>query len=363
MADHSPSSSPDLAALSPRAATATACRAGSTRHGRAVRRRAAAHLARRLALRRLRRSRSRSRATSSRSTVDSTPVLVMRDDDGEVRAFHNVCRHRGTQLCREDSGHVRAIVCPYHSWTYSRQGDLIACHGMQDGRRQVAAGLEAAARRGRRGLDLRVARRIAAGVRRLPRAIRPSRRAAGLRSREASPRSSTTRSTPTGSSSGRTTASASTARAPPAVRQGELRRLRRGVRVRRRYSNRWPRPSRARNRSGRRRGIAITHPARRPGDVPDPDRDLWYAADRTVLAEGFDTESMDGKRVAPLMGDYRGRRRRRAADAQPAELLGARELRSRRRRAAAARRSAHDRGARLLAGATRTPRRRGLQPR
>ena len=37
---------------------------------------------------------------------------------------------------------------------------------------------------------------------------------------------------------------------------------------------------------------------------PDPDRNTWYAADRTVLTEGFDTESMDGQRVAPLMGDY-----------------------------------------------------------
>src|SRR5664279_1252282 len=62
--------------------------------------------------------------------VDGTPVLVMRDDHNAVRAFHNVCRHRGTVLCRKDAGHARAIVCPYHSWTYSRQGDLIACHGM-----------------------------------------------------------------------------------------------------------------------------------------------------------------------------------------------------------------------------------------
>ena len=65
-------------------------------------------------------------------SVDNTPVLVMRDDSGAVRAFHNVCRHRGTLLCRQESGHVRAIVCPYHSWTYSRQGDLVACHGMQE---------------------------------------------------------------------------------------------------------------------------------------------------------------------------------------------------------------------------------------
>jgi Rieske 2Fe-2S family protein len=42
--------------------------------------------------------------------VDSTPVLVLRGDDGALRAFHNVCRHRGTQLCREERGHLRSIV-------------------------------------------------------------------------------------------------------------------------------------------------------------------------------------------------------------------------------------------------------------
>ena len=73
--------------------------------------------------------------------VDSTPVLVIRDDAGAVRAFHNVCRHRGTLLCRADAGHVRAIVCPYHSWTYSRQGDLVACHGMHDGLDRSQLGL------------------------------------------------------------------------------------------------------------------------------------------------------------------------------------------------------------------------------
>ena len=66
--------------------------------------------------------------------VDSTPVLVLRGDDGQVRAFHNVCRHRGTQLCRADSGHVRAIVCPYHAWSYSRSGELRSCNGMDEGR-------------------------------------------------------------------------------------------------------------------------------------------------------------------------------------------------------------------------------------
>ncbi len=51
-------------------------------------------------------------------------------------------------------------------------------------------------------------------------------------------------------------------------------------------------------------GIEITHQHGGLATFPDPDRGLWYAADRTLLAEGFATESMDGKRLAPLMGDY-----------------------------------------------------------
>ena len=57
-------------------------------------------------------------------SVGDAPVLVIRGDDGVVRAFHNVCRHRGSQICRTESGHVRALVCPYHSWTYSQRGEL-----------------------------------------------------------------------------------------------------------------------------------------------------------------------------------------------------------------------------------------------
>ena len=51
-------------------------------------------------------------------------------------------------------------------------------------------------------------------------------------------------------------------------------------------------------------GLAITHAQGGLARFPDPDLDLWYAADRTVMVEGYESESMDGTRVAPLMGDY-----------------------------------------------------------
>jgi Rieske 2Fe-2S family protein len=54
-------------------------------------------------------------------------VLITRSRTGEARAFFNICRHRGAQLCTEESGEVkRAFQCPYHAWTYDLDGKLVA---------------------------------------------------------------------------------------------------------------------------------------------------------------------------------------------------------------------------------------------
>ena len=52
------------------------------------------------------------------------PVLVVRDTAGQVRAFLNVCRHRGNRLCRADSGNAASFTCAYHGWTYRNDGRL-----------------------------------------------------------------------------------------------------------------------------------------------------------------------------------------------------------------------------------------------
>ena len=52
-------------------------------------------------------------------------VIIVRDDDEQVRAFHNVCRHRGSRILDEDRGSVGNLVCPYHHWTYSVDGRLL----------------------------------------------------------------------------------------------------------------------------------------------------------------------------------------------------------------------------------------------
>jgi phenylpropionate dioxygenase-like ring-hydroxylating dioxygenase large terminal subunit len=54
----------------------------------------------------------------------SVSVIVVRDRDGTIRAFHNVCPHRGSQLCFDKSGTMSGFSCPYHGFTYSLDGKL-----------------------------------------------------------------------------------------------------------------------------------------------------------------------------------------------------------------------------------------------
>jgi Rieske 2Fe-2S family protein len=59
-------------------------------------------------------------------------VVVIRDRRSVIRAFYNVCRHRGTRLCEEGSGQLSAIQCPYHAWTYGLDGRLIGAPHMDE---------------------------------------------------------------------------------------------------------------------------------------------------------------------------------------------------------------------------------------
>lgn len=52
-------------------------------------------------------------------------VIVIRGDDDEVRAFTNVCRHRGSRLVDGEAGCAKVLTCPYHAWSYARDGRLV----------------------------------------------------------------------------------------------------------------------------------------------------------------------------------------------------------------------------------------------
>ena len=60
-------------------------------------------------------------------------VIVVRDDDMGIQAFHNVCRHRGARILHDEKTTVGNIVCRYHAWTYDLSGALI--HAEAYGRR------------------------------------------------------------------------------------------------------------------------------------------------------------------------------------------------------------------------------------
>ncbi|MBV9736007.1 MAG: aromatic ring-hydroxylating dioxygenase subunit alpha [Acidisphaera sp.] len=63
-------------------------------------------------------------------TVGPHSVILLRDDDNAVRAFHNVCRHRGSRLVLDRKGFVGNLVCPYHQWTYDLSGALVHAESM-----------------------------------------------------------------------------------------------------------------------------------------------------------------------------------------------------------------------------------------
>ncbi|MGI9353839.1 MAG: aromatic ring-hydroxylating oxygenase subunit alpha [Rhizobiaceae bacterium] len=57
-------------------------------------------------------------------TVNGYPLAVVQNADGDLRAFHNLCRHRGTELLEGRGNAGKSLVCPYHRWTYGLDGQL-----------------------------------------------------------------------------------------------------------------------------------------------------------------------------------------------------------------------------------------------
>jgi Rieske 2Fe-2S family protein len=64
--------------------------------------------------------------------VASESLIIVRDKGGKLRSFYNVCRHRGTRLREDQNGHLSAIQCPYHAWTYGLDGRLLGAPHMDE---------------------------------------------------------------------------------------------------------------------------------------------------------------------------------------------------------------------------------------
>jgi Rieske 2Fe-2S family protein len=235
--------------------------------------------------------------------VGDDSLIVVRDDDGEINSLYNVCRHRGTLLCDQASGKVGRFVCPYHQWTYARDGSLVSCRGMQDELDKSEFGLLRAHTRQLEGMifvslaDEPPEWDEAADL------IRPLARPQGMeRARIAKivdyevaanwklvwennrecyhcnvnhPQYIKANfdhyNTDDTAARTQTDIDAATARS----------------------QQKWLAS-----------GLAVTHKMTGMATFPDADRNLWYSANRTALVDGYLSETMDGRQVAPLMGDY-----------------------------------------------------------
>jgi choline monooxygenase len=64
--------------------------------------------------------------------IDDVPIVIVRDEAETLRAFVNVCRHRGSQLMPNGCGNRKTLQCLYHAWTYNLDGSLRAAPGSKD---------------------------------------------------------------------------------------------------------------------------------------------------------------------------------------------------------------------------------------
>jgi Rieske 2Fe-2S family protein len=233
--------------------------------------------------------------------VDTDSVIVIRGDDDRLHALHNTCRHRGMKVCQEEAGHVRRLVCPYHQWSYARDGALEACGGMdRDGdldRRDF--GLHRVHVEEVGGLVF-----VSLAAEPLPfdgarRDLAPMLRPQGLdRAKVAAARSYVVHANwklvwennrecwhcdvnhPQYIKANYDNAPIDDARL-----KREIETIAAGV------SDRL-----------QAHGLAIDY--QEAGMVRFPSPDCWWSINRTPLVAGWVTESMDGQPVAPLMGDY-----------------------------------------------------------
>jgi len=235
--------------------------------------------------------------------VDADSVVVIRHEDGAVHGLHNVCRHRGSVICTESAGHMSKLVCPYHQWTYGLDGRLLAWRGMQEDLDKTQFSLRAVHVREVEGL-------IFISLAQEPVAFEPAQQMLAPLFK------------PQGF------AHAKVAKAVDYLVKANWKLVWENNRECYHCNVNHPQYIKANfdhynadDAAPRIReqmtaasarveakweaaGIA-THKQTGMTLFPDAERNIWFSANRTPLVEGWLSESMDGKQVAPLMGDYR----------------------------------------------------------
>jgi len=235
--------------------------------------------------------------------VEPDSLIVVRTETGTLAAQHNVCRHRGSLVVTERAGRSKRFVCPYHQWTYGLDGALLTCRGMPADLDQAALGLKPVHLREVAGLifisladeppDFAPARQT----------LEPLARPQGLdRARVAHVADYAVRANWKIIWENNRECYHCDACHPQYVKANfdrydadalspEIERQIAAADARSRA--RWAA-----------QGLPVAPAHAGLYRFPDAAHAIWYSANRTVLAEGYVTESLDGQPVAPLMGDY-----------------------------------------------------------
>ena len=236
--------------------------------------------------------------------VDTDSVIVARAADRAVHALHNVCRHRGTLICTEECGHATSLVCPYHQWVYACDGTLMSCRGMHEEFDKSAHGLHKAHLRILEGLiyvsfaadppDFDAAHEQMAPLAR-PQGFDDAKVAKMVdydvhanwklvweNNRECY-HCNVNHPQYIKANFDHYNANDTSERIQREI-DGQVKRS----------EAKWAEA-----------GLSVTHRHTGMATFPDAANDLWYAANRTALVEGYVSETMDGRQVAPLMGEYK----------------------------------------------------------
>jgi len=235
--------------------------------------------------------------------VDGDSLIILRGDDGAVRGLHNVCRHRGSLICTEAAGHVARLVCPYHQWTYARDGELLACRGMQENLDKSQFGLRTVHTHEVEGLiyvslaekppAFDAAQQLLSSLARpqgLPRAkvaravdylVKANWKLVWENNRECF-HCNVNHPQYIKANFDHYNADDTTPRVKNKI-----------AAVVAQSEQRWTAA-----------GLAATHKQTGMTLFPDAEKNIWFSANRTPLVEDYVSETMDGKQVAPLMGDY-----------------------------------------------------------
>lgn len=235
--------------------------------------------------------------------VDTDSILIVRGDDGTVHGLHNVCRHRGTLLCSESSGHVNRIVCPYHQWVYARDGALLSCRGMPEDLDKSQLGLHPVHLRQVEGLiyvslaheppDFEPAQELLAAMVRpqgftrakvakmIDYEIHANWKLVWENNRECW-HCNVNHPQYIKANFDHYNPDDTPARVKDEIAEAVARSEAEWAAV----------------------GLAVSHKQTGMTVFPDAGSKVWFSANRTPLVKGYVSETMDGRQVAPLMGDY-----------------------------------------------------------